>query len=265
MPDSLVNPIVSSDWLVLPVVGAILLFVTEFGYRAGRRHSPERRKAHQGQSGSLQGALLGLLGLLLGFTFAMSVSRYDARKQLVLDEANGIGTTWLRAGFLSHESRKVIRPALMEYIEARLQGAAVSQNSQERQEQLARSEQLQAAMWRATVEEVRANNTPSTSLFVASLNDLIDLDSKRQAAGRNHIPGTVWLLLMAVAVTVCWTTGYSTGLGDSGRHALSMLVLPVLLTVVITIIADLDNPRRGLITVNQQSMIDLQKTLQKYP
>jgi hypothetical protein len=119
-------------------------------------------------------------------------------------------------------------------------------------------------MWRATVAELKANNTPSTSLFTASLNDLIDLDSKRQAAARNHVPSSVWLLLMVVSVTVCWTTGYATGLGDSGRHALSMVVLPVLLTVVITIIADLDNPQRGLIRVSQQSMIDLQRTLKKY-
>ena len=69
---------------------------------------------------------------------------------------------------------------------------------------------------------------------------------------------------MLVSATVCWTTGYATALGEAGRHALSMVILPVLLTVVITIIADLDNPRHGLIKVSQQSMIDLQTTLKKY-
>lgn len=262
MLDLLINPIVRSDWTALLVVGAILFLATELGYRLGRRHTPERRKAHQGQSGALQGALLGLLGLLLGFTFAMAVGRYEARKQLVLDEANAIGTAWLRAAFL--EDKASVRASLQDYIAARLAGAAVEFDSPIYAEQLARSENNQAAMWRATVGEIRVHNTPAVSLFTAALNDLIDLDSKRQAALRNHVPATVWLLLLLVAATVCGTTGYATSLGDSGRHVLSMIILPALLTVVITIIADLDNPRRGLIKVNQQSMLDLQKTLQKY-
>lgn len=119
-------------------------------------------------------------------------------------------------------------------------------------------------MWRATLTEVKANDSPAVSLFTASLNDLIDLDAKRQAATRNHVPASVWLLLMLVSVTVCWTTGYSTALGESGRLVLSMIILPVLLTAVITITADLDNPRRGLITVSQQSPIDLQSALKRY-
>ena len=264
MLDTLVTSILRSDFIAFLVIGTILLLATELGFRVGRRHSPERRTARQGQSGTLQGALLGLLGLLLGFTFAMAVGRYESRKQLVLDEANGIGTAWLRAGFLSEPTRDVIRPALADYIDARLRAARVTPGTEEFKEQIARSERNQATMWRATVDEIQAKDSPSTSLFIASLNDLIDLDGKRQAAFRNHVPGSVWLLLMLVSVTVCWTTGYATALGEAGRHALSMVILPVLLTIVITIIADLDNPRHGLIKVSQQSMIDLQNTLKKY-
>ena len=264
MLDSVLRNLLSFDWSVLLLVGGILLLATELGYRFGQRYTPEQRKAHQGQSGTLQGALLGLLGLLLGFTFAMAVGRFESRKQLVLDEANGIGTTWLRAGYLSEPVRDVIRPALLDYIDARLQAAKVPTRSEEYNKLAARSEQNQAAMWRVTVNEVKTSDSPAVSLFTASLNDLIDLDAKRQAATRNHVPGSVWLLLMLVSVTVCWTTGYSTGLGDSGRLVLSMIVLPVLLTAVITIIADLDNPQRGLIKVSQQSMIDLQNALKRY-
>ncbi len=264
MIDSIVFGVLRSDWLMLLVVGTILLLATEIGFRIGHRHAPEKRKARQGQSGALQGALLGLLGLLLGFTFAMSVGRYDARKQLVLEESNGIGTVWLRAGYLSDPARDIIRQALMDYIGARIEGAAAPVGSPEYQAQAARSEMDQATMWRATVAEIKAHDSEAVSLFTSSLNDLIDTDGKRQAAARNHVPPTVWLLLMVVAVTVCGTTGYATGLGDSGRHALSMLVLPILLTIVITIIADLDNPHRGLIHVSQQGMRNLQETLQKY-
>lgn len=252
------------NWLVLLLVGAILFLATEFGYRIGKRHTPERRKIYQPQSGVLQGALLGLLGLLLGFTFAMAVGRYDSRKQLVLDEANAIGTAWLRAALLSDSARESIRVNLVDYVAARLEGAHAEGGSPGYAEQMARSERNQAAMWRTAVAESKAYNTPSTALFTSALNDLIDLDSKRQAALRNHVPGSVWLLLILVSSTVCWTTGYTTGLGESGRHALSMIILPILLSVVIMIISDLDNPQRGLIKVSQQSMIDLRNTLEKY-
>ena len=264
MLNSLVDDALHSDVVILLVVGAVLFSAAEIGYRIGSRHGPERRKAHQGQSGSLQGALLGLLGLLLGFTFAMSVGRYEARKQLVLDEANGIGTTWLRAGFLSEPTRDAARAALEDYVEARLEGAKLAFASGDFQKEIARSERDEAALWRAIVAEVKSHDTPSTALFTASLNDLIDLDAKRQAAGRNHVPGTVWLLLLLVSFTVCGTIGYAAALSDSGRHALSMVILPALLTIVITIIADIDNPRRGLIKVSQQSMVDLQQTLRRY-
>lgn len=264
MLDLLVSPIVRADWTALLFIGAVLFVATEIGYRLGGRHSPERRKAHQAQSGALQGALLGLLGLLLGFTFAMAVGRYDARKQLVLDEANAIGTAWLRAGLLADPARDTIRATLADYIAARIEGAEASSDAARYAEQIARSERDQAVMWRVTVAEEKLSNTPATALFTSALNDLIDLDAKRQAALRNHVPATVWLLLMLVAATVCGTTGYATGLGDSGRHALSMILLPALLTILITIISDLDSPRRGLIQVNQQIMRDLQQTLQKY-
>lgn len=264
MLDTLITPILRSDWAILLSVGAILLLATEFGYRIARLHSPERRSLHREQSGVLQGALLGLLGLLLGFTFAMAVGRYETRKQLVLDETNAIGTAWLRAGLLSAASRDALRSLLADYVAARIEGAAVMVDSAAFAEQTARSERDQAAMWQTIVIETKTHDTPATALFTSALNDLIDLDAKRQAASRNHVPLTVWVLLLLVSSTVCWTTGYSSGLREAGRHGLPMIILPLLFAVVITIVADLDNPRRGLIKVSQQGMLELEKTLRKY-
>lgn len=264
MLESLTNAIVRSDSLILLVVGAILLFASEFGFQVGVLHSPESRTKHQNQSGTLQGALLGILGLLLGFTFAMAVGRYDNRRHLVVEEANSIATTWLRAGFLSIPNRDVIRPALSEYIDARVQVAALKPNSDSLPVLISRCEKLQETMWHAIVAEIKIRDTESTSLFAESLNNLIDLDAKRRAAVRNHVPYSVWILLVFVSFIVCWITGYSTALGNSGRYILSMIMLPVLITVVIMIVADLDNPQHGFIKVSQQSMIDLQKTLKKH-
>lgn len=256
--------ILNSNALVFLIVAGILLLATELGFRFGRKTPPERQKQFQSQCSAIQAALLGLLGLLLGFTFAMAVNRFEIRKQLVLDEANSIGTAWLRAGYLDKQARDVIRPALLDYIEARLAGVHLAVNSQSYSEQLARSERDQAVLWRATVEEIALRDTPSTALFTAALNELIDLDGKRQAAGRNHVPATVWVLLLSVSFAACWSTGYTTALGGAQRHVLPIVILPAVIALVVTVLTDLDNPQRGLIQVSQQSLIDLQKTLQKY-
>lgn len=264
MPATFLSQILASNWIALAVIGSMLLLATEIGFRIGSRHSPERRKTRKDISGTLQGTLLGLLGLLLGFTFAMAVGRYETRRELVLDEANAIGTTWLRAGMLSDAAQNIIRPTLQDYVDARLTGVHHHIGSSKFNQQAARSEADQTKLWRAIVEETRLRDTPSTALFTSSLNEVIDLDAKRQAAARNHVPQSVWLLLLLVSVAGSAVTGYTTGIGDSGRQLLSMVILPLLFTVVIVIISDLDHPQRGLITVSQQSMIDLQRTLQKY-
>ena len=105
----------------------------------------------------------------------------------------------------SEPTRDVIRPALSDYVDALLQAANVPAESEEYNKQLTRSERNQTTMWRATITEVKANDSPAVSLFTASLNDLIDLDAKRQATTRNHVPASVWLLLILVSVIVCWT------------------------------------------------------------
>jgi hypothetical protein len=123
MYDGVFSAIFATQWHAFVVLSALLLAASEVGFRVGLRHF--RRpdiKRRQGQVGTLEGGLLGLLGLLLGFTFAMAVTRYDARKQLVLDEANAIGTTWLRAALLSPKMCEDVR-ILLRDLRARTPGS----------------------------------------------------------------------------------------------------------------------------------------------
>src|SRR5262249_53982343 len=131
-------------------------------------------------------------------------------------------------------------------VDVRIKGAATPFGSPEFKALLSRSSQDQTEMWQIAATEMKASNTLSTSLFTSALNDAIDMDGKRQAAARNHVPQEVWLLLILVSCTVCWATGYTTALGESGRHVLSMVILPVLLAFVITVIDDLDDPQGGM-------------------
>ena len=106
MLDTILSDIFTSQWLVIAITAVLLLASAEFGYRLGLRLHRAKDEARKGQIGGIQGAILGLLALLLGFAFAMSVARYDARRGLVLQEANAIGTTYLRASFLP-EAHKI--------------------------------------------------------------------------------------------------------------------------------------------------------------
>ncbi len=204
------------------------------------------------------GATLALLAFTLAFTFAMAASRYDTRKQLVLEEANAIGTTYLRALLLPTLQASEVRELLRRYVDARLEAAA---QPGKRSEALARSEQLHELLWRQAVAAGSAQaDSVMTGLFIASLNDVIDLHAKRLAAWRNRIPPTIWLFLYLTAVLGMASMGYHTGLTGSRRTA-AVIFLTLAFSGAMALIADLDRPQQGLIRVSQQAMQDLQASM----
>jgi hypothetical protein len=249
-----------THWHGVAAVTALLLLAGEAGFRLGSRVRARSRQEPGEQVATVQAALLGLLGLLLGFTFAMSVSRYDTRKELVLEEANAIGTAHLRADFLSEPQRSEIRSLLADYVAARLEFYAAGAERERFQHALRRAAGLQSQLSQRAVAAARDHPDPLSSLFVQSLNEVIDLDARRVGALENHVPLTVWLLVVVVAATALWATGYATGLGGR-RRALPLLVTPALVAMLIAILVDLDRPRRGLIRVSQDAMTRLQSDL----
>jgi hypothetical protein len=256
MIDEILGRVFTDQWTVFLVVSALLLVLAEAGYRFGAAARRRNSEAAEGHSGSVQGAVLGLLGLLLGFTFAMSVGRNDMRRSLVVDEANSIGTTWLRAGFLAEPRASEVRGMLRRYAEIRLRTHEVSANDPAFKTLIAESAGIQNDLWEVTKHLAAEKPDAITSSFVTTLNETIDLQSSRLAARTNHVPGAVWLLLLVVAACSAWASGYGSGTVGH-RSAFSEAVFPILIGVVITLIADIDRPNKGLIGVSQQPMKDL--------
>jgi hypothetical protein len=197
--------------------------------------------------------MLGLLAFLLAFTFGLAASRYDTRKQLVLDEANAIGTAYLRADMLPEPQRSEIRNLLREYASARVGGLVSIMTPAV----MAKSASLQDRIWAdATAVSQQDSKSITTGLFVQSLNEVIDLDESRVTAGRNRIPDPIWLALLAVTMFTMASVGYQFGL--TGEHSwIEIILLALVFTTVILLIADLDRPGEGLLNVSQQAMIDL--------
>ena len=253
-----------TQWHVLVIAGVLLLVSAELGFRWGRRLFIDRDEARKSQIGAVQGAVLGLLGLLLGFTFSMAVQRYETRRALVVGEANAIGTALLRTDFLPAAQVREASGLLARYVEARLAFHAAGRSA----EAVARAEQetadLQRQLWRVAVEAGRESPTPLTAMFVSALNDVIDLDAERFAAMRNRVPGVVWLLLLGVASCGCLTSGYAAG-ATGKRAVFPMVILPVMLSAVMLILVDMSLERRGMIGVDQEPLRRLQASLAPAP
>jgi hypothetical protein len=244
-------------WVLFGTTVVFILLAVETGYRVGRwrqRHAEHERDT---PVGTIVAAILGLLAFLLAFTFGMAASRFEIRRELVLDEANAIGTTYLRAALVPEPQRTEIRTLLRDYVDLRLQavepGMAVPS--------LARSEELQGRLWSRAVLVAEKHPTPITGLFIQSLNEVINMHTKRVTLGmRNRIPFPMWGALYFTALLVMAGVGYHAGLTSTAR-TLATLVLAFTFSVVLWLLADLDRPQEGLIKVSQQAMVDLRKSM----
>ena len=244
-------------WGLFMAILVLVLLSVEGGYRLGRYRRSRTEQEKEAPVGAMVGATLGLLAFILAFTFGLAAARYDTRRQAVLDEANAIGTTYLRAGMLP-DRRAEVRALLRDYVDVRLQAV----ESGDLTEGIRRSEQLQDQMWAQAVALGEKNPTSIVvGLFVQSLNEVIDLHAKRVTAGlRNRIPGTIWLALLTIAGLSLAAMGYHAGLVGTTR-SLAVIVVALTFSAVIALIADLDRPQEGTLTVSQQALIDVQQTM----
>jgi len=245
-------------WALLVATLVGILLAVEGGYRLGRSRGGRSEHEKEAPVGGMVAAELGLLAFLLAFTFGMAASRFEARRHVLLDETNAIGTAYLRAGLLPESHRVEVRRLLREYVDIRL--AAVQEGSFEAG--MRRSNELHARLWSeaVAVAEKDPRSVP-TGLFLQAINEVIDLHAKRlMLALRNRIPPTVWTVLLAVAVLSFGVMGYHEGLTETSR---SPAVLAIVLTfaAVIWLIADLDRPQQGLLRVSQQPMIELRNSM----
>lgn len=186
MPTLLDHPLLFCPFVILFLFAGSLLGT----WVRVRRAEAVARDA--GSFKALEGAVLGLFALLLGFSFAMAVNRYDLRRQLEVEEANAIGTTWLRTDTLVEPERSAERQLIQQYVPVRLSFVAAGTDAQAIQRSLTQSGELQAQMWKIAAGGASARRDPISALFVASLNDAIDVTEKRTAALENRIPSMAW-------------------------------------------------------------------------
>ena len=242
---------------------AVFLVALEVGYRLGRRRQARTDEPDKTHTSALQGATLGLLALLLGFTFAMSVSRFDVRKTVIVDQANAIGTAELRSRLLPAPHAENAQRLFREYVEAWLLFKNVGVDIEAMNAAEAHAGQIEGQLWEI-VRAVTAADPHSipAGLFTAAMNDVIDLHEKRHRSLEDRVPEPVFFMLFAVSVLALGQVAYSAGLTGRRRQVANVLFAFVIALVLVLII-DIDRPRRGLIQVSHDSMLRLQQSLQQ--
>jgi hypothetical protein len=235
----------------------LLLLVIEGGFRAGNRADKKSAMAAATQLISLEAAILGLLGLLLGFTISMAVSRFEMRKYLVLDEANALGTAYLRTSLLQEPGHTEIAHLLCVYIGQRLELGSSKKQFVDFAKDRSKTMALQNQFWRKAGAYAQTDPHPVLAgLLIQALNQSIDLEESRWTALQNSVPKTVLMANALVALLAAGLVGYTFGLAGV-RQIFSLFTLAVVVTLVLGVIIDLDRPHSGFIYISQQPMADV--------
>jgi hypothetical protein len=218
-----------------------------------------RRPAKEDELADLdifQTAILTLLALIVGFSFSMAVSRYDQRRNYEAAEANAIGTEYLRADLLPAENAPAVRDLIRRWLDQRI--VFYERHGERRIGQVeAEMEKLQAELWSAVLPAASAYPTPVIALAVAGMNDMLNAQSRTQGAWWNRIPAAAWGLMGFIAIACNGLLGYS----EHKRGALRLLVVPIVVSIAVLLIADIDSPRGGIIRVLPHNLIALSQSI----
>ena len=246
-----------SIFALFAVVGWLF---SEGGFRLGRWRQLRTPDEKEGPTGMIVGSLLALMAFLLAITMGMASDRFDSRRSLVLAEANSVGTTYLRAGYLAEPASSKTRSLLREYMPLRIE----NDETGSLEEKIAKSEELHDELWEIAQELARTSPESNVlSLYIESLNEMIDLHQMRIMVGiYGRVPEAVLFLLFFGSLLTLAMVGFTAGLTQR-RSPLTPVVLIFLLGAVITLVIDLDRPQDGFLTVNERALIDLQEQIER--
>ena len=214
-------------------------------------------------SGTIEGSIFALLGLLIAFTFSGAASRFDIRRQHVIDEANHIGTAYLRLDLLPESDQKNMRESFRQYLDARLATYDKLPDLAAAYKELTRCQMLQKEIWIKAVAACKAKSDPATTTLVLSaINQMIDITTTRAMASHMHPPTIVFILLFGLGLGCSLLAGYGMT-GSKSRNWFHMLGFAAIMAITVYVILDIEYPRLGLIRVDavDEVMIALRKTM----
>jgi hypothetical protein len=250
-----------------PVAAALLvgmLVCLELGRYLGARRLARDPQGAMSGLGVTQGAMFSLYGLLLAFSFSGAAARYDARKHLIVDESNAIGTAYLRIDLLPVESQPGLRAQFRNYVDSRLAVYRSFSDIDALKLEISRSEKLQKAIWAQVVAASanRGGHPEAGKLLLPALNEMIDITATRMMAARMHPPTIIYGLLFILALICSVLAGYGMS-ASRKRSALHTIAFAFITVVSVYVILDLEYPRSGLIRIDafDQVLMDVRSSM----
>lgn len=239
-----------------------LLLFLEAGRRIGVRRLASDPEGARAGIGAVEGAVFGLLGLMLAFTFSGAASRFEGRRDLITQEANAIGTAWLRIAALPAEAQPALRNAFRRYVDSRIETYRRVPDMVAVKAELDRSAVLQAEIWTAAMAGVQSAPSPATAPLLPALNEMIDITTTRLVATQSHPPVVIFVMLVMLALAGALLAGYGMAQGRT-RNWLHMVGFALTISIAVYVILDLEYPRLGLIRIDQADhlLVDVRQGL----
>jgi hypothetical protein len=240
-----------------------MLILLEIGRRIGVRRMAQDAEGARAGVGAVEGAVFGLMGLLIAFTFSGAASRFDTRRQLIVEETNDIGTAYLRIDLLPTSAQPAIRESFRRYVDTRLEVYRKLPDIKAAKEELARATALQGEIWSQAVTACRAEgNQAATMLLLPALNQMIDITTIRTMAAEMHPPIIIFVMLAALALASSLLAGYGMA-GGKTRSWIHMIGFAAIMAITAYVILDIEYPRLGLVRVDafDQALVELRQSM----
>lgn len=259
----IVDPALVGSVAALVLLGGILLAL-RVGRVVGLRAIARHGRAARGGIGSLEAAVFALLGLLIAFTFSGALTRFDQRRAQVVEEANAIGTAWLRLDLLPAAAQPKLRQAFRDYVDARIATYRKLATPSAARSELERSLALQSEIWAQAVAGLRLPDARPTAemLLVPALNEMFDITTVRLAATQMHPPVIIYAMLIGLALACALLAGYQTA-GERGYDWLQKIGFAAIVALTVYVILDVEYPRLGFVRVDaiDQLLVNLRATM----
>ncbi|MCR6638551.1 MAG: hypothetical protein NVV82_06040 [Sporocytophaga sp.] len=251
-----------NEWYITFVVLFLMFIGFEAGFRMGIKSPAVSDEKRRNVVTNFQVGLISLLGLMIAFTFAMAVSRFDDGRTLLAEETDAIETAYYRCDLVPVPIRMKLHKALREYIDVRLLFYQPDLDESKVWEVNKHTRKLQNELWSYTPDITKELPDYLEAVVIDSLNKLIDASNRRYIAMENHVPEPIFFLLFLISVLSNVAVGYSCGIA-SDRHIFFTILFSLCICAILLVVMDLDRPRRGLILVSQESLVELKKAIEK--
>lgn len=240
-----------------------MLAFLELGRKIGVRHMAKDAEGARAGVGAVEGAVFALLGLLIAFTFSGAASRFDTRRQMLVEEVNAIGTAYLRIDLLPPSERPPLREAFRQYVDTRLEVYRQFPNIAAVREKLEQATALQRVIWNQAVAACHAGgNQSATMLLVPALNQMIDITTTRTMAAQLHPPTVIFAMLAVLALASSSLVGYSMA-GGKTRSWVHIVGFAAIIAVTMYVILDIEYPRLGVFRLDafDHAMVELRQSM----